>query len=304
MHTIQDLNGSLHNTKDGRFAGHVNSGSEVTIATSGHTEADRFTPRAANTKGIYGLESENTSPISVENGWVTVRMGGYPHANILKGATVSTFTDAERAAAREKADQLVAADKPFTALFELHGDPVIAEVRGHGDFLLLKGSRSRGWSIDTPTFLAVEAGYGKQDKLAAAFNDKASLIPVVDEPTPPDFSKIPDYGDGYPPEQETVAAVFMVKGHDFGAMASARTNLNGCLFFATDIQRGDGIVNGYFWAPDDAPLLTSETSSMYVDNLKDAAIVRDYEPGSLSYNELWKTIPDDRLAGYAYALGR
>jgi hypothetical protein len=75
--------------------------------------------------------------------------------------------------------------------------------------------------------------------------------------------------------------MYLIDGPDFGEGSAP-----GCLFAATDVQAEDGIVNGYFWAPDGSGVF-SEHGSMYFDDMKArGARVRHYQPGAMTFGDI------------------
>ncbi|WP_159601637.1 hypothetical protein [Agromyces humi] len=321
--TITDAHGNFHDTK-GLFAGHEHTAAGVTLAAGAHArpEDHRFAAVPSYTKGLYNVESESTNPIKTlpneNSGFVrtVVHMGALPHADNMKAAAAALFTDEERDTAREKAAELEQSGKPFTALVQIEHTVKIAELRssGHGAFLI-KGSRTKGWNASTPTFLAVENGYGKQDKLAAIFDEKAAIVPAADpvtaevfatmideEETPPQVIGHDEDGDEIY-EDRGFTHAFLFEGPNFYGPEN-RKDTFGCVFFATDIQREHGIVNGYLWAPDGAGGITSEHGSQYMIDLeRRGGVIRDFQPGSINMKSAWKELPEGRADGYRYIAG-
>jgi hypothetical protein len=284
--------------------------------------------------GHWRIESEQTSPGPV-NGVYTFRIGGAAHVNTRIGAALRLFTEDDRAEARAEVEALKtpvgnalpeegqppapAADKKVTILIG-SGNGVQAiegtsHVTANGELrLFCKGSKSKYYELHEGSkilanVLAVRRGYGKQAELAAEFDAKAAQVPVT---VPSTFEGIPDLNGEYRDEnvKETIAAVFLIDGHDFGNGKEP-----GCMFLATDIMTEDGIVNGYFWSPDDAGLLTSESSSFYTADVYDRSgrlvqkgltqaggRLRDYEPGSMTFDNAWRNMSEDRATGYRQIL--
>ena len=266
----------------------------------GAAEADRFRAVKSSGNGRWDIESEQTHPAPENGRIIIIHIGGAPHVNQRVGATLRLYSDDERAAAQEQARELAAAHQKMTVLVDL-GNRVEA-IEGTGNvgafnpttILMLKGSRTRYFQLENLKVIGVAKGYGKADALASEFQEKAAQVPVTEKPT---FDGIPEYdGSG---DQNTVAAAFLVEGPDFGNGREP-----GCMFLATDIQSEDGIVNGYFWAPSDAGLLTSESGSFYTRDLEvKAGRLRDYQPNFLRFRDAW-ALSSDRANGYAEVLGK
>ncbi|UQX88715.1 hypothetical protein M6D93_01625 [Jatrophihabitans telluris] len=77
------------------------------------------------------------------------------------------------------------------------------------------------------------------------------------------------------------------------------------MFFATDIQAEDGIVNGYHWFPLGSGLIP-EHGSMYVRDIEaTGGRVVDYEPGALTFGDLLnRKLPRSRVEAYRVVQGQ
>jgi hypothetical protein len=274
-----------------------------------------FRPRKGGNTGEWWVDCPDNDTVS-DGRFIQIVVGGEAHVNTRVGAAMRLYTDDDRREAREAFDVFAEAGEKVTVLIE-DGNRVrvIEGTTSHiaGETVLLcKGSRSpnfRHYPASKLKILHTAKGYGEQAECAADFDQKAALVPIA---VPVNVEGIPDYGNGYPPEDEVISAAFLINGNDFGNGAEP-----GCMFLATDIQTADGIVNGYFWSPDDAGLLTSESSSMYLEDVRNqegrliqkglkssGGRIRDYEAGSLSFESAWKNLSEDRALGYRQILGR
>jgi hypothetical protein len=278
-------------------------------------EGEVFTARKARTNGEWLIDCADSDPVA-KDGFFRIIVGGEPHTNTRIGAAIRLYTDDDRREAREDLDAFAAAGEKVTVLIE-DGNRVraIEGTASHiaGETVLLckgsRGPRFQHYPASKMKVLRTVKGFGKQAVCAADFDQKAAIVPVA---VPVNVDGIPDHGNGYPPEDEMISAAFLINGNDFGNGAEP-----GCMFLATDIQTADGIVNGYFWSPDDAGLLTSESSSMYLEDVRNeegrlvqkglkssGGRIRDYEAGSLSFESAWKNLSEDRALGYRQILGR
>jgi hypothetical protein len=283
---------------DGTFTDKPQSAAEATLSVTPDDEIFRAVKRS---NGEHRVESVQTEPVAISDGvFTTVRItvGGESHVNQRYGATLRLYSADDRAAAVEEASQLMG--EKVSILSDRGNGATVYEgtlATLSGDTVLfVKGSTRKYRALSGLRVLAVKKGYGKQDALAADFNSKASIVPVT---VPVTYDGIPEYDEN--DESDTsIAAVYLIEGPDFG-----NGREDGCMFMATDIQAEEGIVNGYFWSPDDAGLLTSESGSFYTKDLeRKAGRLRDYEAGSLSYSDAWQNISEDRAEGYRQVLGK
>ena len=278
---------------DGRF-----TDKEQTAPETDLTDAEEFRAVKGYRNGHHSIQSAQTHPAQTGS-LITITIGGDPHVNQRYGAALRLISEEERNWARLHVNEFAAAGEKVTVLIE-RGSQVEA-LEGTGTVidgrpaLFAKGSKRRYYPIENLNIIGVAKGYGGQDYLAEQFGEKAAIVPVTEK-----FSTdgIPEYdGSG---EQDSIAAAFLIEGPDFGNGSEP-----GCMFLATDIQTEHGIVNGYFWTPDDAGMLTSESGSFYVRDMeRKAGRIRDYEAGSLSYRDAWSKLSEDRATGYREVLGK
>lgn len=150
-----------------------------------------------------------------------------------------------------------------------------------GPAIIHKGSTGgKGILLRNQKVLAVRKGYGKAPELADVYHSASESFPDVEEAT---FDDIPEV-KGYDEPPSEVAAVYAFHSPVFDSSQDGR----GAMFFATDIQRGDGIVNGYAVYPPGSGLI-SEHGSLYVDDLKrQGGRVAGYRPGALTFSDAMK----------------
>lgn len=289
---------------DGTFTEKAQTKPETSL--SGGTPAEEVfaAVESSSTRGQYTLESVQTHPPIDFGKPILISIGGDAHVNTRVGAAARLFSSEESGAAREEYEALITAGKNSMQKLTVmsvsdRGIPYIhegtgAELADGRRRLLCKGSRTKAYDFTERKLLGVVKNYGGQDALAARFQEAVEQVPVTEPVT---FDGIPEYdGSG---EQNSVAAVYLMDGPDFGNGSEP-----GCMFFATDIQTSDNIVNGYFWAPSDAGLLTSESGSFYLHDFKrKAGRIRDYEPGSMSFTDAAK-LDSDRATGYKAVVGK
>jgi hypothetical protein len=149
-----------------------------------------------------------------------------------------------------------------------------------------KGSGVNGIWISRPasavssTVVAVAAGYGHAEALAAEFHDAADRSPRLEPVTVDDLPV--DRGGSQRPTD--IAAVYVISHPGFGDGEAP-----GTVFLATDQQPGDGpdgtaIINGYQVAGDSQ--MTSERGSIYEHDLRRlGGRVTGYRPGSITYRQ-------------------
>ena len=291
---------------DGTFTEKAQTKPEASLA-GGTPPEEVFHPvesQRSGARGEYTLQSTQTHPPIDWDKPVLISIGGDAHVNTRVGAAARLFSSEETDAAREEYEALItngknSAQKLTVMSVSNRGIPYIHEGTGvelmdGRRSLLCKGSRSKGYDFSDRKLLGVVKNYGGQYALAKRFQEAVEQVPVTEEVT---YDGIPEYdGSG---EQNTVAAVYLVDGPDFGNGPEP-----GCMFFATDVQTEDNIVNGYFWAPSDAGLLSSESGSFYLHDFKrKAGRVRDYEAGSMSYRDAAQ-LDSDRATAYRAILGK
>lgn len=269
---------------------------------------DRFVAVKSHYMGRHTVQSEQTHPAPTGNSFV-IQIGGAPHVNQRFGAALRLVSQEERETARAFANRQAADGGRMTISLDRGNQVEIVEgtggmLRGNDGFepvLFIKGSKKKFFGLNDLNLIGAVAHYGRMDELADRFNDTMSAVPVTEPVT---FEGIPEYeledeDDENAPET-TIAAAFLIEGPDFGNGREP-----GCMFLATDIQSEDGIVNGYFWSPDDAGLLTSESGSFYTKDMdRKAGRIRDYEAGSLTFKDAWSKLSEDRASGYRELLGR
>jgi len=274
QHTGQAGNG-------GEFGNHNRPESDIMLA---ERDADQeFTLRKSYENGIQQIANDQTDPppVKTDFGFThTIKMGGITHANIRARAIGSMF-DAD--AAKEGVRELIESGKKVTLLTQnprgtVHAHEGTGANTVGGLLLMKKGSRTRGYTFDKMNILSSAEGYGKGEQLLAQYTAAADHVPVVDEAT---FAGIPDTTDSEDEPPNDIAAMYLIDGPDFGEGSAP-----GCLFAATDVQAEDGIINGYFWAPDGSGVF-SEHGSMYFDDMKQrGARVRHYRPGALTFSDV------------------
>jgi len=127
-----------------------------------------------------------------------------------------------------------------------------------------------------PEVLDVEAGFGHAETLAQRFAEHLERAPRL---APASFDGIPADDGGEPPSE--VAAVFVFDHPGFDGDQDGR----GCVFFATDRDPENAIVNGYLVAPAGSGL-ESEHGSLYERTLAyRGGRVASYRPGALSFSD-------------------
>lgn len=128
----------------------------------------------------------------------------------------------------------------------------------------------------SPEVLDVEAGYGHAGTLAQRFAERLGRAPRL---APASFEGIPADDGGEPPSE--VAAVFVFDHPGFDGDQDGR----GCVFFATDRDPDNEIVNGYLVAPAGSGI-ESEHGSMREWTLRrHGGRVVSYRPGALSFSD-------------------
>jgi hypothetical protein len=279
----------------GEFGNHNHP--EGDIILSARDGDQEFTLRKSHENGIFQVANDQTDPppVKTEYGFQhTIRMGGITHANVRARAIAELF-DGE--AATDEARELVEASKKVTLLTmspngTMHAHEGTGAIAQTDAILLKKGSRTRGYTFDKMTILGSAEGYGKGEQLLAQYTAAAAQVPVVDEAT---FDGIPDTSDSEEEPPNDIAAMYLIDGPDFGEGSAP-----GCLFAATDVQAEDGIVNGYFWAPDGSGVY-SEHGSMYFDDMKArGARIRHYQPGALNFSDMMTdTLGTTRAEAYS-----
>jgi hypothetical protein len=291
----------------GSFAPMTHSAPEVGF----RPDSEVYRAKKGTTSGQWNIETSNMNGAIVKDGWstTTVHVGGAPWLNNRHGAAARLVSEDTRDAVRQEVRDLSLAGEKMTLLIEDSGTVRALETSGGGPagpaaepILWVKGSKRSYYLLDKLNILAVQKGYGKQDAIAAEFDKLAEQTPVTEKST---WDELPLF-DGDGSRSDHIAAVYMIDGPDFGNGKEP-----GCLFFATDLQPEDedrpesgGIINGYFWAPSDAGLLTSESGSFYTRDIRSkSGRVRDYKADSLTYRDAMK-FPTDRAAGYRALIER
>lgn len=350
MTQIVDAVGNLHDT-EGKFAGHIQGEVDTTsvlgtpVGGPGRVEGDpsraRFEERLApdddlhpaigeTDRGVTPIDNTcvvHEEPIEGENGRVLTRRSW----NVFGEADLRTRNRAAAVLIAEsedpdtilnKIEELARSRSEMTLMMcDQSGSVTAYEGRpiridwSHGEPQLVwqrKGGRGVADSmLRLSNAIAVQRGFGGAQGCADRLADvRSRCVPRVEKIT--DFADLPvrDF-DAEEDISPKVAAVYMF---DYGFSQSSQ--MPGCLFFATDVQPGDGpneddIVNGYFWAPDrtaatmNADSLTPEHGSFYGSQLKrSGGKVADYEPGSMTFRDcLFNTIPDDRAEAYRRVMG-
>jgi hypothetical protein len=251
------------------------------------------------------LESSSSSVVT----YAKIHLGGRPHLKARNTAAAVLLAESEqRDATRARLRQLCEQGAPMTTLtVDRAGSVTANEGRGiiyqDRPMLLNKGSKSRGHYLDDPRSepVAVTRGFGGQDQLAAAFHAKLDDVPEV---RPADYDGVPDEAqrtfnaDG----SEPIAAVYLLDHPGFGPDGESATA--GVMFMATDMDREDGIVNGYLWVPEESGMY-AEFGSQYTRDLERmGGRVVDYEPGRLSTTDCMRTLPGTRGEAYRAVTGQ
>lgn len=211
-----------------------------------------------------------------------IQPGGFPERK-ARGGLIATRIEADEPQTDETAYALALQKSKATVLYQSRdGSMGIKEgtlVYNEGIKMIHKGSSSgKGIHLDGSTrIVAVRKGYGKAPELAEVYHTASESLPDVEEATFDDIPEVEGYGE--PPSE--VAAVYALTSPVFDSSQDGR----GAMFFATDIQRGEGIVNGYTVFPPGSGLI-SEHGSRYVDELKrQGGRVAGYRPGALTFSD-------------------
>jgi len=171
--------------------------------------------------------------------------------------------------------------------------------------LIPKGGRgATGYPIDAARVLAAVNGYGQAQRVGEEwFEHKAHNVPELTH-----LDDVADVLEGIPDAEsidlETTntpfAAAYVLNVRDFNGGA-----VYGSVFFATDVQRGDGphepsIVNGFHVFPG-GHQMTSEHGSMYAHDLErqGAGRITDYVPGSRGMGDVFERFYDGQGTGGA-----
>lgn len=243
----------------------------------------------------------------------SLHLNGQPHIKqrvmIAKEAYLEEQTDADRA----RIDAILEAGEPATVLMVADNGTVSAREgkffkSGPGwscpegtPLFMEKGKRAKAATYSRDKIVDAAPGYGKAADLGRKFGEtmaatSPALSKISGNSAAERFQNLPECYDGPPPDK--IAAVYVIDNPDFSG-----GRVNGCMFMATDIQRGaepgdQDVVNGYFWAPGNSGLY-SENSSMYADDLaRRGGQVRDYQPGSLTFRECWESMPENRSGAF------
>lgn len=263
--------------------------------------ADEIVPRPGK-NGMWTLvDTVQETTVAPDRVRTVLHTAGRPDWRTRNRAASAIYADlADHDTVLAKLDML--GGKPVTLMVGGGNGSVMAVEgtvvgrRGDTHVLRQKGSRNRHFEVVRSKVLDVEPGFGGQQVLADTFaRRRAQFVPQVD---PIDsFDDLPDFGEGPGPDNPPIAAVYMLD-HDL----DGGHGHPGCVFLATDVQREDGIVNGYLWVPGDTDMV-SEHGSFYAKDLRrKGGRVTGYTPGSLSMADCYR-LPADRVETYRALLG-
>lgn len=217
-----------------------------------------------------------------------VTPGGVPHVRARAAAAAALLTDGTRS------ESETTAGAPISLLTITDSGTVqVREGTGATDsegrpMLLRKGNNSRsGWLIERLHVLAAVDGHGGQYELAEMFNEAMRKVPATVAAHVDDIPTQETLG-GSIEAPERVAAAFLIDGPRWRA---GEAPVPGCVFLATDTD--DGLVNGFFWAPDGSGL-TSEPMTLHLADLETrGGRLPAFAPGSISMTQA----VSGRLAG-------
>ena len=236
-------------------------------------------------------------------------MGGQPHRAQRNKAALALISEVDDHETTEnKLRVLCKSGAQMTVLTaDGTGSVEAKEVRGYPmeDRLAVqrKGATRAAYALDSDTVLAVAPGYGHQEVLARQFHDRLAQVPQT---VKADFDGLPDHeaasreSDDYPEPPSDIGAAYLIEHPGFGG-----GRVDGCMFLATDYDRDNDIVNGYFWAPDNSEL-TSEHGSMIGDDLsRRGGRITNYQKDSLTFKDcLSDGIPPSRSEAYRCVTGQ
>lgn len=286
---------------------------------AGETLGEPLTPAMKTVQGNIIAVDAVTEPLPADDKWQSraqIHMSGMPWVSERTHVTVEEILSQRSEEDQQRINALLESNEPATLLvLSTVGSVSVVEGRpfrsGPGwscsqgtQLVLPKGSRSKASKLDPNRVVSAASGFGHAAELTDQFCAEAAVrTPNLKKITSDGFQDLPEFGANWSGDAgERIAAVYMINNPDFNG-----GTVHGCLFMATDIQRGDGpngqhIINGQFWAASDSGLY-SEASSMYSgDLIRRGAQLTDYTPGSLSYRDSWKDFPTTRAEAYRRVL--
>lgn len=266
-------------------------------ALQSRTEADialaeQYTPTTAHpSTGVWEVLDPTVSA-EEKLGMFTrtvVTPAGVPHVR-ARAAAAAALLGSDRA----HAEALARSGGPMSVLTIT--DSGIVQVRegtgaldGNGrPMLLRKGHNSTsGWLLERLNIIATVDGLGGQHELADRFAEAIRTVPAT-VPAHVDDILTPEMLDDDAESPERFTAAFLIDGP---RRSFEEPPVPGCVFLATDTD--DGLVNGFFWAPDGTDLV-SEPVTVHATELETrGGRVRDFAPGSISMTQA----ASGRLAG-------
>ncbi len=274
----------------GQFAPEAHAEPEVTLAPPPPLhERERGVFEVVNTT-VEHLEDETDGGITISR--AAIYPGGISH---LRAETGLVSLAVERASGGQEAIEDTLRFIAAHRFGDANGDKVTVLVRsGVGSVdaiegrltmsndriaIMQKGSSTKGFYLDRGlTVLAIRRGYGHAPEMAAWYRNGAADLPHLEPAT---FDDIPDVSgvDDEPPSE--IAAAFVLAHPGFDESSDGR----GVVFFATDRDAENGIVNGYMACPSGSGLF-SEHGSMYERDIKAwGGRVSTYQAGSLTFSD-------------------
>lgn len=235
---------------------------------------------------------------------IEIRIGGNPERSVVNHAIVATWPPG-RPTLSERLDAAWASGSaPVTLLYIGSGGTIGAlECRTYTDrnrakYLIKKGSSTRGYSLCNVDVVDLANGFNGQEKFADAWHDRKAQFPLAVEKFSTD--DIPE--DDGTERDGSIAAVYLIDHPGFGSDGECATR--GCLYFATDQDSGNGIVNGYLWVPNGSGL-TAEHGSMYAKDLaRWGGRVANADTSRITFGQLVREeCPTDRTQAYRWVAG-
>lgn len=150
-------------------------------------------------------------------------------------------------------------------------------VSGSGGFEIVQIRRQSVVSLDDLHILDVVRRNGTDSDLLNGYYDTLAKCPTVTEPS---FDQVPVFnGDGEPPSD--VAAVYVLDHPGFGDGRDGR----GVVFFATDRDPEEAIVNGYMVCPGGSSMFSEHGSMFEGDIARFGGQVAGYQPGQFTFSD-------------------
>lgn len=270
----------------GRFAATARTEAGTALAGGSHPPIVQRHTRGEFTVVETGMRDVPSGTPGVLR--TVIQIGGFPEVSAQTGTAALRMERSEQVdAITGRLAQLAEGSSKASVLYRTRSGDVIAKegtltVRDGEIVMWDKGTGKTGqWMTGASSakqILAVAPGYGGSQGLADRFWALAASVPELEPAT---FDGIPEWdGDGEPPTD--IAAVYVFNHPGFDGTQDGR----GSVFFATDVQGEDGIVNGYgVYSPTSG--LTSEHGSMYTADLKRwGGRVSGYQPGSHTWSDV------------------